>query len=93
MMEYVLLIWIGEFLYFENINFIRKRNLNSDNYEQLDFPYFNEYKDWLIFLDHFEEYIKDNIESIKFYKTKNKNNYLILDLCDYSEIAFIKRKT
>lgn len=38
------------------------------------------------------EYIKDNTESIKFYKSKNKDNYLINDLCDYSEIAFIKKK-
>ena len=37
-------------------------------------------------------YLKDNIESIKIYKTKNKNNYLISGLCDYSEIAFIKKK-
>ena len=38
------------------------------------------------------EYIKDNTESIKFYKSKNKDNYLISGLCDYSEIAFIKKK-
>ena len=38
------------------------------------------------------EYIKDNTESIKFYKSKNKDNYLINGLCDYSEIAFIKKK-
>ena len=37
------------------------------------------------------EYIKENIESIKFFTCKNKNNYLINDLCDYSEIAFIKK--
>ena len=37
-------------------------------------------------------YLKDNIESIKIYKSKNKNNYLISGLCDYSEIAFIKKK-
>ena len=38
------------------------------------------------------EYIKDNTESIKFYKSKNKDNYLINALSDYSEIAFIKKK-
>ena len=38
------------------------------------------------------EYIKNNTESIKFYKSKNKDNYLISGLCDYSEIAFIKKK-
>ena len=38
------------------------------------------------------DYIQDNIDSIKFYKSKNKENYLIHDLCDYSEIAFIKKK-
>ena len=38
------------------------------------------------------EYIKENVKSIDFYKSKNKNNYLILGLCDYSEIAFIKKK-
>jgi len=38
------------------------------------------------------DYIQDNIDSIKFYKSKNKENYLIHNLCDYSEIAFIKRK-
>ena len=38
------------------------------------------------------KYIKDNSESIKFYKSKNKDNYLIEGLCDYSEIAFIKKK-
>jgi len=37
-------------------------------------------------------YIKDNVENIKFYKCKNKKNYLIAGLCDYSEIAFIKKK-
>ena len=37
-------------------------------------------------------YIKNNIESIKFYKFKNKKNYLIAGICDYSEIAFIKKK-
>jgi len=37
-------------------------------------------------------YIKENVKSIDFYKSKNKNNYLILGLCDYSEIAFIKKK-
>jgi len=37
-------------------------------------------------------YIKENLQSIDFYKSKNKNNYLILGLCDYSEIAFIKKK-
>ena len=39
-----------------------------------------------------KKYIKDNSESIKFYKSKNKDNYLIEGLCDYSEIAFIKKK-
>ena len=38
------------------------------------------------------EYIKKNIENIKFYKTKNKEPYLIHDLYDHSEITFIKRK-
>ena len=38
------------------------------------------------------EYLKKNIESIKIYKSKNKNNYKIHDVCDYSEIAFIKKK-
>ena len=37
-------------------------------------------------------YIKNNIENIKFYKCKNKKNYLIAGICDYSEIAFIKKK-
>ena len=37
------------------------------------------------------EYLKKNIESIKIYKSKNKNNYKIHDVCDYSEIAFIKK--
>tara|TARA_Y100000741_G_scaffold358899_1_gene338754 strand:+ start:276 stop:1121 length:846 start_codon:yes stop_codon:yes gene_type:complete len=37
-------------------------------------------------------YIKENVKNIDFYKSKNKNNYLILGLCDYSEIAFIKKK-
>ena len=38
------------------------------------------------------ENIRDNIENIKFYKTKNRPNYLIHDLYDYSEIVFIKKK-
>ena len=38
------------------------------------------------------DYIKDSTESIKFYKSKNKDNYLINNLCDHSEIAFIKKK-
>ena len=37
-------------------------------------------------------YIKENVQSIDIYKSKNKNNYLILGLCDYSEIAFITKK-
>ena len=37
-------------------------------------------------------YIKENVQSIDIYRSKNKNNYLILGLCDYSEIAFIKKK-
>ena len=37
-------------------------------------------------------YIKDNVENIKFYKCKNKKNYLIAGICDYSEIVFIKKK-
>ena len=36
--------------------------------------------------------IKENVQSINIYKSKNKNNYLILGLCDYSEIAFITKK-
>ena len=35
---------------------------------------------------------KDNTESMKIYKSKNKDNYLINGLCDNSEIAFIKKK-
>ena len=38
------------------------------------------------------ENIRDNIENIKFYKTKNRPNYLIHDLYDYSEIVFIEKK-
>jgi len=38
------------------------------------------------------EYIKNNFESIKFYKSKNKENYLISGVCDHSEIVFIKKK-
>ena len=38
------------------------------------------------------ENIKNDIESISFYKCKNKNNYLIEGICDYSEIVFIKKK-
>ena len=37
-------------------------------------------------------YIKNNVENITFYKCKNKNNYLISGVCDYSEIVFIKKK-
>ena len=37
------------------------------------------------------DYLKNNIESIKFYKSKNVKNYLIMDLCDYSEIVFVKK--
>ena len=37
-------------------------------------------------------YLKNNIENIKFYKSKNVKNYLIMDLCDYSEIVFVKKK-
>ena len=38
------------------------------------------------------ENIKDDIENIKFYRTKNKKPYLIHGLYDYSEIAFIRKK-
>ena len=38
------------------------------------------------------ENIKDDIENIKFYRTKNKKPYLIHDLYDHSEIAFIIKK-
>ncbi len=37
-------------------------------------------------------YLKNNIEGMKFYKCKNKNNYLINDLCDFSEIVIVKKK-
>ncbi len=37
-------------------------------------------------------YIKKNVDNIKFYKTKNKGDYLISGLCEYSEIAFIKKR-
>ena len=36
--------------------------------------------------------IKDDIENIKFYITKNKKPYLIHDQHDHSEIAFIRKK-
>ena len=38
------------------------------------------------------EIIRNDIESISFYKCGNKNNYLIEGMCDYSEIVFIKKK-
>ena len=38
------------------------------------------------------EYIKNNIESIKFYKCKNKKDYLIAGLVNHSEIALVKKK-
>lgn len=38
------------------------------------------------------EKIRNDTESISFYKCANKNNYLIEGLCDYSEIAFVKKK-
>ena len=38
------------------------------------------------------EYLKNNIKNIKFYKSKNVKNYLIMDICDYSEIVFVKKK-
>ena len=38
------------------------------------------------------ESIKNDIENIKFYRTKNKEPYLIHDLYDHSEIAFIRKK-
>jgi len=45
------------------------------------------------FLDHNEvDYIKKNIETVKFFKCKNKKNYLIEGLSDHSEIAFIRKK-
>ena len=45
------------------------------------------------FLSHNEvDYIKKNIETVKFFKCKNKKNYLIEGLSDHSEIAFIRKK-
>ena len=38
------------------------------------------------------EYIRNNIESIKFFKCKNKKDYLIAGLVNHSEIAFVKKK-
>ena len=38
------------------------------------------------------ESIKNDIENIKFYRTKNKKPYLIHGLYDHSEIAFIRKK-
>ena len=38
------------------------------------------------------DYMKNNIETIKIFKCKNKKNYLIEGISDYSEIAFIKKK-
>ena len=37
-------------------------------------------------------YIRNNIENIKFHKCKNKNNYLISGLCDFSEIVIVSKK-
>ena len=37
-------------------------------------------------------YLENNIETIKIFKCKNKKNYLIEGISDYSEIAFIKKK-
>ena len=45
------------------------------------------------FMSHEEiKYIKENVKNIKIFKSKNKNNYLIHDVCEYSEIAFIEKK-
>ena len=38
------------------------------------------------------ENIKHDIENIKFFRTKNKKPYLIHDLYEHSEIAFIRKK-
>ena len=66
----------------ESLN-LKKILLKIQNKEQIVSNYIG---------DNEISYLKNNIESIKFYKCKNKNNYLISGLCDYSEIAFIKKK-
>ena len=38
------------------------------------------------------DYMKNNIETIKIFKCKNKKNYLIEGISVYSEIAFVKKK-
>ena len=38
------------------------------------------------------DFLKNNIETIKIFKCKNKKNYLVEGISDYSEIAFVKKK-
>ena len=38
------------------------------------------------------EYIRNNIENLKFFKCKNKKDYLIAGLVNHSEIALVKKK-
>ena len=49
-----------------------------------------------IFTNHMNideiEYIRNNIESVKFFKSKNKKDYLIAGLVNHSEIAFVEKK-
>ena len=37
-------------------------------------------------------YLKNNIETLKIFKCKNKKNYLVEGISEYSEIAFVKKK-
>ena len=37
-------------------------------------------------------YLEKNIENIKIYKCKNKKNYLVEGISEYSEIALVKKK-
>ena len=37
-------------------------------------------------------YLENNIETIKIFKCKNKKNYLVEGISEYSEIAFVKKK-
>ena len=43
----------------ENLNFVIKKNLNQNNYLQLDFPYLDQYFDWYKFRSIFNKHVRE----------------------------------
>ena len=90
------------FFSFKNIHLTFLQNRNLYKFARIGITIV--YKFFILELLIYNFFYKKNLDKIsinekelfnkdlKFYKSKNKNNYLIQGLCDYSEIVFIQKK-